>query len=129
MPAVAAIIEHGSIPVAGLVDETSLLLQSLTKSGTREPREYLNAAGSVHGIEERNPKLSYNYDAFITNYASGFPSFHPGQEVMSLANFQSATLGFVPGDGTLVFRDPTITESNSEAAKMTFTVVQYPFVS
>jgi hypothetical protein len=129
MPAVAAIIEHGSIPGAGLVDETSLLVQSVTKSGTREPREYLNAAGAVQGIEERNPKLTFTYDAFITNYASGFPTFEPGQEVTSLANFQSATLGFVPGDGTLVFRDPTITESNSEAAKMTFSVTQYPFVS
>ena len=46
----------------------------------------------------------------------------------ALANFDSAILGFSPADGTLVYRDPVITESNSDAAKIGFSVVSYPFV-
>ncbi len=126
MPAVAAIIDHGTIPAAALEDETSLLVQSVTISATREKKTYLNASGAVQGLEYRNPTISFAFDAYITAY-SGLVEYNPGQEVTSLANFASSKLGFSPGDGTLVFEDPAITESNSEAAKMTFTVVQYPF--
>lgn len=126
MPAVSAIIDHGSIPTASLTDETSLLVQSVTISGTRESKEYLNASGAVQGIEERNPKITFTYDAYITDY-SGLVEYNPGQEVTSLANFAESKLGFSPGDGTLVFKDPTITETNTEAAKIAFSVVQYPF--
>jgi hypothetical protein len=126
MPAVSAIIEHGTIPAASLEDESNLLVQSVTFSGTRESKEYLNASGAVQGLEERNPKLTIAVDAYITAY-SGLVEYNPGQEVTSLANFATSKLGFAPGDGTLVFKDPTITETNSEAAKMTFSVVQYPF--
>ena len=127
MPAVQAIIEHGTIPGAALEDETSLLVQSVTKSGSREPREYLNADGCVQGVQERNPKLTFSFDTYITEY-SGLAAQHPGTEIVSLANFAVTTLGFVPGDGTIIFRDPVITESNTEAAKMTFTAIQLPFV-
>jgi hypothetical protein len=127
MPAVQAIIEHGTIPGEALEDETSLLVQSVTKTGSREAREYMNAEGAVQGIQERNPKLVLSFDTYITEY-TGLAAQHPGTEVVSLANFQVATLGFTPGDGTLIFRDPVITESNSDAAKMTFTVTQFPFV-
>ena len=126
MPAVAAIIEHGSIPTASLTDETSLLVQSVTISGTRESKEYMNASGAVQGVEERNPKITFTFDAYITEY-SGLATYEPGQEVTALANFSTAKLGFSPGDGTMIFRDPTITESNSEAAKIGFSVVQLPF--
>jgi hypothetical protein len=128
MPAVAAIITHGTIPTTAFTDETSLLVQSVTKSGTRDSKEYMNASGAVQGLEERNPKLTLSFDAFITDY-SGLATYEPGQEVTSLANFTVSTLGFAPGDGTMVFRDPVITESNSEAAKITFSVTQYPFVA
>lgn len=126
MPAVAANIHHGSIPTASLTEESSLLVQSVTITGARDPREYLNASGAVQGIELRNPRISFAYDAYITAY-SGFATYEPGQAVASLANFSESKLGFSPGDGTMVFTDPTITETNTEAAKMTFTVTQYPF--
>lgn len=127
MPAVQAIIEHGTIPGEALEDESSLLVQSVTKSATRESREYMNADGCVQGIQERNPKLVLSFDAYITDY-SGLAAQHPGTEIVSLANFQLVTFGFAPGDGTIIFRDPVITESNSDAAKMTFTGTQFPFV-
>lgn len=126
MPAVAAIIEHGSIPTASLADETSLLVQSVTIAGSRESKEYLNASGAVQGVEERNPKLTFTFDAYITAY-SGLAAYEPGQEVTALANFSEARLGFSPGDGTMIFRDPSITETNAEAAKIGFSVVQLPF--
>lgn len=128
MPAVSAIIQHGTLPTSSLEDETSLLVQSVTFSGTRESKEYMTSDGAVGALEERNPKLSMAYDAYVTAY-SGLPTYNPGQEVTSLASFASDTLGFSPGDGVLVMKDPTITRSNAEADKITFTVVQYPFVS
>ena len=127
MPAVAAIIEHGSIPASSLVDETSLLVQSITKSGSRESNMFKNASGAVAGIQERNPTLTFAVDAYITS-AADLADEHPGTEVTALANFDSAILGFSPADGTLVYRDPVITESNSDAAKIGFSVVSYPFV-
>ena len=126
MPAVAAIIEHGTIPSASLEDESGLLVQSVTIAGTRSPKEYMNASGAVQGLEERDPRLTFTFDAYISSY-TGFATYEPGQEVVSLANFATSKLGFAPGDGTLVFRDPTITESNSEAAKISFSVIQFPF--
>jgi len=126
MPAVEAILEHGSIPASGMVDETSLLVQSVTKSATRDEKTYMNASGAVAGVQYRNPILTFAYDCYITEY-SGLVVANPGSEVTSLANFTEDTLGFTPGDGTLVFTDPTITESNSESAKMTFSVKQLPF--
>ncbi len=126
MPAVAAILQSGDIPSTSFTNETSLLVQSVTFSASRDEKEYLNASGAVQGWEGRNPKLSIAYDCFITDY-SGLVEFNPGQEVTSLANFSTSKLGFAPGDGTLIFKEPTITESNTESAKMTFTVVQYPF--
>ena len=111
-----------------MVDETSLLVQSVTISATRTSKEYLNASGAVQGLEERDPKITFTFDAYITDY-SGMVEYEPGQEVTALANFSTAKLGFSPGDGTMVFRDPSITESNTEAAKISFSVTQYPFCS
>ena len=128
MAAVSAIIEHGTIPTASLENETSLLVQSVTFSGTRETKEYMGADGSIQGLEERNPKLTISYDAYISDY-SGLVEYNPGQEVTSVANFEVSKMGFTPGDGTLVYKDPVITETNTEAAKITFSVVQYPFVA
>lgn len=128
MPAVEAIIDHGTIPSNSLEDETSLRVQSVTISGIREKREYLNASGATDGLEYRNPKISFAYDTQVTAY-TGLPTYNPGQEVTSLANFADSTLGFSPGDGVMVMEEPTITRSNTDTDKMTFTVVQYPFVA
>ena len=126
MPAVAAIIEHGSIPAAALSDESSLLVQSVTFAGSREPKEYMNASGAVQGVEERNPKLTISFDAYVTAY-DDMVDYNPGQEVTTLANFSTSKMGFDPADGTMIYRDPTITETNSEAAKIAFSVVHLPF--
>jgi len=48
--------------------------------------------------------------------------------VTTLANFTANTYGFVPGDGTMIFMDPNRSETNTEMAKTTFSVKQYPFV-
>ena len=126
MPAVAAIIQHGSIPASAMEEESSLLVQSITKSGTRETKDYMRADGAVGGTERRNPLLKINIDAYVSAY-DDIVLQEPGSEVLALANFATATFGFVPGDGTMVLDDPVITESNSDAAKYTCTVTQYPF--
>ena len=128
MPAVAAIIQHGTLPTASLTDETSLLVQSVTISGTRDSKEYMGANGSIAALEERNPRVTFTYDAYVSAY-TGIPTYNPGQEVTSLANFDDTVLGFAPGDGTLVFKDPVITQSNTDLDKIAFSVVQYPFVT
>lgn len=127
MPAVPAIIPHGDIPSANMADESGLLVQSFTWTGSRESKEYKGANKAVKGVEETNPTLSGSCEAYITNYA-GMASYHPGQEIVSLANFATPVFQFVPGDGTIIFREPSITESIDDVAKMSFTVVVYPFV-
>ncbi len=128
MPAVAAIIEHGTIPSASLTNEDYLLVQSVTFSGTRDTKEYMGGDGTVQAVEERNPKLTITVDAYVSEY-SGLPTYEPGQAVTSLANFDSAVLGFDPADGVMIFREPTITRSNAESDKIAFTVAHLPFVA
>jgi hypothetical protein len=48
--------------------------------------------------------------------------------VTTLANFAALTYGFDPNDGTMIFMDPNRSETNTEMAKTTFSVKQYPFV-
>ena len=134
MPSVAAIIEYGTIPASELADESNsstpdVLVQSLTKSATRTMKDFKNAAGATFGIQYRDPKLSLSFDGYIANTTTGLANQEPGTEVATLANFTADTFGFTPGDGTMVFENPVRTESNEDMAKMTFDVVQYPFVT
>lgn len=134
MPAVAAIIDYGNIPTNELVDESNattpdVLVQSLTKAATREKRSFKNASGATFGLQYREPILTLSFDGYIANTTTGLANAEPGSAVTTLANFTASTFGFVPGDGTMVFEDPVRTESNEDMAKMTFNVVQYPFVS
>ena len=134
MPSVAAIIEYGSSPASELADESNsstpdVLVQSLTKSATRTMNAFKNASGATFGIQYRDPKLSLSFDGYIANTTTGLANQEPGTEVATLANFTADTFGFTPGDGTMVFENPVRTESNEDMAKMTFDVVQYPFVT
>lgn len=128
MPAVSAIQASGAVPLSSLENETYLVVQSVTTTGSRDKKTYMDATGATVGLEYRNPTISFAVDAHISAY-DGLVNYNPGQEVTSLANFATSRFGFAPGDGTLIFEEPSITESNQEAAKITFTVVQYPFVS
>lgn len=133
MPAVSAIIQHGNIPASTLVDESNsttpdVLVQSLTISATRESKEYKAAGGYVFAVEERNPVITFAFDGYVS-VKDGLADEHPGTAVTSLANFTESTFGFAPGDGTLIYRNPVRTETIDELAKVTFDVVQMPFVS
>lgn len=133
MPAVAALIQYGDIPNTSLLDESNqttpdILVQSLTVSATRDEKTYLNAQGTTFALEYRNPTISFAFDGYITNKTTGLANQHPGTRVFTLANFTALTFGFDPADGKMIFMDPSRVETNTEMAKTTFTVKQYPFV-
>lgn len=128
MPAVEAIIQHGTLPSSSLVEETSLLVQSCTFSSSRDTTEYKGANRCVTALEEANPILTIAVSAFITGY-SGITILDAGQEITSMANFPSAVLGHSPGDGVMVLKDPSISKTNTETDKWDGTIKQYPFVS
>ena len=133
MPAVAALIQHGNIPSSTLLDESNsstpdILVQSLTITAARDEKAYLNASGTTFGLEYRNPTITFAFDGYLSNKTLGLANQHPGTEVTTLANFTVLTYGFDPNDGTMIFMDPNRTETNTEMAKTTFSVKQYPYV-
>ena len=133
MAAVDALIQHGNIPSSTLLDESNsstpdILVQSLTITAARDEKAYLNASGATFGLEYRNPTITFAFDGYLSNKTLGLANQHPGTAVATLANFAANTYGFVPADGTMIFMDPNRTETNTEMAKTTFSVKQYPFV-
>lgn len=129
MPTVDAIIEHGAIPSGGgLVDESDLLVQSLTITPRREKKAYKGGNKATQGLQYTDPTISFQFKAIVSD-ASGLADEHPGTAVASLLNFASERHGFDPADGTMVYEDPS-TELDVENADMVnFTVVNYPFVA
>lgn len=127
MPAVAANIQHGTLPSASMENETGLLVQSCTFASTRDSIEYKGGNRCVQALEEVNPILTITISAFISAY-SGMTVLDAGQEITSLANFSGAVLGHSPGDGVMVLKDPTISKGIDSIDKFDCSVKQYPFV-
>jgi hypothetical protein len=129
MPTPAARIVHGNLPNdVSLIDEPDMLVQSLTVTPSREKKEYKGANGAVQGIEYKNPLITLAFNAFISDRVN-LCDQHPGTTVASLANFSAARFGFDPSDGIMVFEDPSTTQNLEDPETITFSVVQYPFVT
>lgn len=128
MPAVSAIIQHGTLPTSSMEDETGLLVQSCTFASTRDTMEYKGANRCIQAVEMVNPILTITISAFISAY-SGMTVLDAGQEIASLANFDGAVLGHSPGDGVMVLIDPTISKGIDSIDKFDCSVRQLPFVA
>jgi len=125
---VEAIIQHGNIPgESGLVDEPSLLVQSLSIKATREEKMFKGANKATQGVLETDPKLSFEFKAIISEF-SGFADQHPGTAVDELANFAAAIHGFDPEEGTMIYKDPSRDLDNENPDMVSFTVLHLPFV-
>lgn len=129
MPTPAARIVHGNLPEdISLLDEADMLVQSLTITPAREKNEYKGANRCVQGVEYLNPTISFAFEAFISE-RTGLCDQHPGTAVSELANFAAARFGFDPSDGVMVFEDPSTVQNLQDPETISFTVVQYPFVT
>ena len=128
MSATQCIIQHGTLGTIDCpVDEPNILVNSLTLTPSREKKEYKKGKGCVGALRFQNPILSFGFDGYIQNLA-GLADQHPGTAVNSLANYQAPTYGFDPGDGVMVYEDPSRECTNEDLAKAKLNVVQYPFV-
>ncbi len=128
MPAVDAIIQHGNLPSAAtLVDEANLLITSMTVTPAREKKDFKGTNRAIQGISYTNPTLAFDIKAYIGT-ADGFATQHPGTAVTELANYAGARHGFSADQGTMIYEDPTDDFSNDDPDKISFKVVQYPFV-
>ncbi len=129
MPTPDARIVQGNLPAdISLVDEPNMLVQSLTITPSREKKEYKGANKAIQGIEYVNPLITFAFEAYISDY-TGLCDQHPGTTVASLTNFAAARFGFDPSDGIMVFEDPSTTQNLEDPETITFSVVQYPFVT
>ena len=125
----AAIITHGNIPSdITLLDEPNMLVQSLTITPSRTKKEYRGANRATQGLEYTDPKLSFQFEAYVSSRA-GLCTQHPGTEVTSLANFSAAHFGFDPADGILVYEDPSSRQNLEDPEMINFSVLHYPFVT
>ena len=128
MPATDCILEHGTFPTSACpVDEPNILVQSLSISGTREKKEFKNAAGCITALRYVNPTLTLEYDAYISTEA-GLADQHPGTAITSLNNYAATMHGYAPGDGVIVYEEFTRECTVDDLMKIKFTAVQYPHV-
>ncbi len=130
MPAVAALIDHGTFPAtSGPAAEANLLIQSLKVSAKREKKGYKSASTkATTRLRYSDPTLEFDVDAFI-NGTTGFVTQHPGSAVTTLANFADTYRTFDKDDGVMVFEDPVDDYPLDDLIKTTFKVVHYPFVA
>jgi hypothetical protein len=124
-----AIIINGTLPsvAAGLVDETNLLIESLTLSPDREMIMHKGANGAVAATEHRNPTFSLDFKG-TTTARTGLPNGHPGNVIAALENFSSSRHGFDPTDGKIIMLDPKTTLSQTRSDEFSFKATQYPFM-
>ena len=134
MAAVAAIIQHGSIPATVFpLDENnsttpSLLVQSLTVSASRNEKRYMGGSGQTVGVEYRDPVLDLKFDGYVSVEDSVTTSIHPGNAVTTVNNFSASRHGFSPSDGTKVCIDPNTSGSNEDLMKVDYTIRCFQFV-
>ena len=125
---VEAIIKHGNIPeTGGLVDEPNMLVQNLSIKATREEKMFKGANKATQGVLETDPKLTFEFKAIISEF-SGLSDQHPGTAVTELANFSAAIHGFDPGEGILIYKDPSRDLDNENPDMVNFSVLHLPFV-
>jgi hypothetical protein len=123
-----AIITHGSLPgTATLVDEPSLLVQSLTITPQRTEARFKGPNRATQGLTYTDPVLDFAFNAIITGTGE-LATGGPGQLLLDIANFAAITHGFDPEDGILVFRDPSDAKDTDNPDTTTFTVTHFPFV-
>lgn len=129
MPAIDAIIKHGSLPAASdLVDEPDILVQSLTITPARETKLYKGPNKATQGIMLTDPTITFAFKGIISAVA-GLADQHPGTVIADLANFQDSIHGFDPDDGVILYQDPSRELSQEDPAMVSFTAIQYPFVA
>jgi hypothetical protein len=122
-------IVHGNLPAdITLLDEPNMLVQSLNIKPMREKKEYKGANRCVQGVEYINPTINFTFNAYISA-AAGLCIQHPGTAVASLLNFAAVRFGFDPTNGVMIYEDPSTTQDLNNPETITFTVIQYPFVT
>lgn len=133
---VEPIYEYGLAPSFGLVNETGVLVRSVTFSPERDvvTRKGSNRADAYERHE--NPRLGISFEGEIIpatsgGAAEGLAQAHPGASV-DLANAADGDNihGFdIDGDNLTVVMNPTRTLSDSEAATVTIPAMYKPFIS
>lgn len=127
MPALDAIIQYGDIGTTGLLDEPSLLVQSLSVKPTREKQTWKGTNLATRAIRYTDPMLAFEFKAIISEN-SDMADQHPGTQVLELANYAGDIYGFDATLGIMVFEDPTRDLTLENPSETSFTVMQYPFV-
>lgn len=131
----AAIIEHGTKPGYDLVDETGLLVNSVSFKPKREYVERKNSgARAVTYVRAENPTMDISIGGVpiptVAGALQGVCVTHPGN-AQALANFTGTDTvhGFANADGGLMlFKDPTLDLTDSEEPKSQIELTLYPFV-
>jgi hypothetical protein len=133
---IAAIIEHGAKPAYDLVDESGLLVNSVSFKPKREYVERKNAGNrAVSYVRAENPTMDISIGGVPIpgsgGVLAGICVSHPGNAV-TIANFTGTDVihGFANADGGLIlFKDPTLDLSDSEEASSQIEITLYPFVA
>ncbi|MFT3991055.1 MAG: hypothetical protein QM680_06550 [Luteolibacter sp.] len=129
MPALDAIIQYGELSDVSLVDEPSLLVQSLEITPARDKKDWKGANQATRALRYTNPTLKFDFNAIISDLEEeSMADQHPGTQVLSLANYTGAIYGFDSSLGIMVFEDPSRSYSLENPAETKFSVVQYPFI-
>jgi hypothetical protein len=110
-----------------MVDEPDILVQSLTITPAREKKLFKGPNKATQGIQLTDPTISFAFKGIIST-AAGLADQHPGTVIAELANFADTIHGFDPGDGIILYEDPSREYGLDDPAMVSFTATQYPFV-
>lgn len=133
---VTPIIEYGLAPSFGLVNETGVLVKSVTFTPERDVVTRKGSNRAVNYERHEDPRLGISFTGEIIpatsgGAAEGLAQAHPGSSV-DLANAADGDdiHGFdIDADNLTVVLNPTRELSDSEAPTVTIPAMYRPFVS
>lgn len=129
------IIEHGVKPNYDLVDETGVMVKSVSFKGERDWVERKGSSRMISYIRGENPRLLIDISGSMipspSGNAQGLAAAHPGAAV-TLANFTGAAVrhGFSATDNRrIVLKDAGTELTDEEEPQVTLACQLYPGIA
>jgi hypothetical protein len=123
MPALTITSSTAASVVFGCTAETGIIINSYTRTSTREKTEVTNSDGDVVAVAYSKPMASISIEGFL-NGTTGVNAAAPGV-ALSIAN---ATSGSGITGGSVIVDSVTRTSSSAEFSTLSIEATQYPLL-
>lgn len=129
MAAPASRVDYGTFTDSSCVNETNLLIQSVTATSAQERKFYKDITTDCDVIgRTANRSLTWAIKGYV-KAVSGFVTQAIGTTVSTLANFASAFRTFDPATGLMIFDDPVDSWQVGDLRDCSFSVLHKPYIA